>query len=312
MMTMRAAFTAVVMLITFGLCAPAPRADAGERIAVLIGSSEPPFEEALAGFQGYLAKQGIEAEYEIHRFTGDASQAEQAAQKSKKGGARLIFTLGSVGTEAAVKKAPDIPVVACLVLRSDSLARTPNATGVGLEFPLEVQFNWLRTMLPDAETVGVIYNPDENGKRVEAAARIARGLGLTLVAQEARTPQDVPSALNTLSKSVDVLWGLADNLVLSPQIAKHVLLFSFRNSIPFIGPSSAWAKAGALYSLDWDYRDLGVQCGEMALRVLQGAQPSAIPPAAPRKVLYSINLKTARQIKITISEQLAKKARNIY
>ncbi len=309
---MRTAFAAVAMIITLGLCAPAHRAEAGERIAVLIGSSEPPFEEALAGFQGYLAKQGIEAEYETHRFGGDASQAEQAVQKIKKSGARLIFTLGSVGTEAAIKKAPDIPVVACLVLRTDTIRSAPNATGVGLEFPLEVQFSWLQTMLPDAETVGVIYNPDENGKRVEAAARIARGLGLSLVAQEVRTPQDIPSALNTLSKSVDVLWGLADNLVLSPQVAKNVLLFSFRNSIPFIGPSSAWVKAGALYSLDWDYRDLGVQCGEMALQILQGTPPGAIPPVAPRKVLYSINLKTAQQIKITISEQMAKKARNTY
>lgn len=309
---MRTAFAAVAMIITFGLCAPAHRAEAGERIAVLVGSSEPPFEEALAGFQGYLAKQGIEAEYETYRFSGDASQAEQAVQKIKKSGARLIFTLGSVGTEAAIKKAPELPVVACLILRPDIIRSAPNATGVGLEFPLEVQFSWLQAMLPDAETVGVIYNPDENGKRVEAAARIARGLGLSLVAQEVRTPQDIPSALNTLSKSVDVLWGLADNLVLSPQVAKHVLLFSFRNSIPFIGPSSAWVKAGALYSLDWDYRDLGVQCGEMALQILQGTPPGAIPPVAPRKVLYSINLKTAQQIKITISEPMAKKARNIY
>jgi hypothetical protein len=43
-----------------------------------------------------------------------------------------------------------------------------------------------------------------------------------------------------------------------------------------------------------------------------GVPPGDIPPATPCKVLYSVNLKTARQIKITISEQLAKKALNIY
>jgi putative ABC transport system substrate-binding protein len=181
-----------------------------------------------------------------------------------------------------------------------------------LSFPLETQFNWIQKILPDAKTIGVMYNPEENKERIDAALRIAHSRGLTLEAQEVYTLQDVPSALNTLSKSVDVLWGLADNLALSPQIAKNVLLVSFRNSIPFIGPSSAWVRAGALYSLDWDYTDMGAQCGEMALRVLQGTPPSAIPPAAPRKVMYSLNLKTAQQLKITISEQITQKARNTY
>ena len=312
MIPMRRIFAAAVMIVTFGMCLPATGADAGERIAVLVGSSEPPFEETLTGFQRYLSKQGIEAEVEIYRIAGDASQAEQAIQKIRKSGARVILTLGSLSTEAAIRKSPDIPVIACLVLRSDALRNAPNATGVVLEFPLEVQFRWIQTMLPDAKTIGVIYNPDENGKRVEAAGRIARGLGLSLETQEIHSLQDIPAALNDLSRSADVLWGLADNLALSPQIAKHILLFSFRNSIPFIGPSAAWVKAGALYSLDWDYADMGAQCGEMAIKVLRGIPPSEIPPATPRKVLYSVNLKTARQIKITIPEQLEKKALNIY
>jgi putative ABC transport system substrate-binding protein len=304
-------FATAAMIITFGMCLPASGGAAGERIAVLVGSSEPPFEETLTGFQGYLAKQGIEAEFDVYHLAGDASQAEQAIQKIKKSGARMIFTLGSVGMEA-VKKAPEIPVIACLVLRPDAIRSAPNATGVGLEFPLEVQFRWIQTMLPGAKTIGVIYSPDENKKRVDAAERIARSMGMDLEAEEVHSPQDIPAALNNLSRSADVVWGLADNLVLSPQIAKHILLFSFRNSIPFIGPSAAWVKAGALYSLDWDYADMGAQCGEMAIKVLRGVPPGDIPPATPRKVLYSVNLKTARQIKITISEQLAKKALNIY
>lgn len=286
--------------------------EAGERIAVIVSSSEPPFEETLTGFQGYLANQGIEAEFDIYRLAGDASRAAQAVQKIKKSGARVIFSLGSVSTEAATKKITDIPVIACLVLRPDTIRRVPNASGVGLEFPIEVQFRWIQTMLPNAKTIGVIYNPDENRKRIEAAERIARGMGLRLEAQEVHSLQDIPAALNNLSRSADVLWGLADNLVLSPQIAKQLILFAFRNSIPFIGPSAVWVKAGALYSLDWDYTDMGAQCGEMAIKVLRGMLPSDIPPATPRKVLYSVNLKTAQQIKITISDELRKKALNVY
>ena len=75
---------------------------------------------------------------------------------------------------------------------------------------------------------------------------------------------------------------------------------------------SVWVKAGALFSLDWDYRDLGAQCGEMALQVLHGVPPGSIPAAVPRKVLYSVNRNTAQQMKITIPGQFLQGARNVF
>lgn len=313
-------YMTAIRAITLGaaialLCAFGPFVNhsvAGDKIAVLVGSSEPPFEEALAGVQGYLAKQGAAVDYEVYRVKGNADRVAQAVQEIKKSGARLIITLGSVATETVIRDISEIPIVYGLVLRSDIFARAPNATGVALEFSVETQFNWLKTILPDAKNIGVIYNPSENKKRVEHAARVADRLGLHLEAFEVYTQQDIPSALATLSKNVDALWGIADTLTLSPQLAKHILLFAFRNRIPFVGPSGSWVKAGALYSLDWNYRDLGAQCGGMAHQILQGMQPKKIPPATPRKVLYSINLKTAEQIKISIPEDIVQKALNIY
>ncbi len=310
MMGMRAVFASVGMIITFVLCPPAPGADAGEKIAVLVSYQDTPFVEALKGFQDYLHTQGVQADYEVHALQGNASQAREAVQKIKKSDARLVFTLGSLATDAAIREIPDIPVIACLILRADTLKKAPNATGVTLEFPLETQFSWLQRFLPDAGTIGVIYSRDENGKKIETASRIAISLSLKLEAREVRVPQDVPAALDVLSRKADVLWGVPDQLALSPQIAKHILLFSFRNGIPFIGPSSTWVKAGALYALDWDYADLGAQSGAMAQKVLGGTSPSAIPPASPRRVLYSVNLNTARQMKITIPEDLIRGAQS--
>jgi len=77
-------------------------------------------------------------------------------------------------------------------------------------------------------------------------------------------------------------------------------------------PSAAWVKAGALYSLDWDYADLGAQCGEIAARVLQGSPPASIPAAAPRKVQYTLNLYTASQMKLKLSDQMIGGAQQTY
>ncbi len=287
-------------------------ATANEKISLLISSNDAPYKSAVSGFNAYLAKQGIQAGYEVYTLDGDSAKAGPAIQKIKASGSRLIFTLGSLATDAVVKEVADIPVVACLVLRTDNLKNAPNATGIGLEFSFDTQLEWLRRLLPRAKTIGVIYNPEENQKRVENAVRLANKAGLRLEPEEVRTPQDVPAALNNLSKRADVIWGMADNLTLSPTISKNVLLFSFRNNIPYIGPSAAWVKAGALYSLDWDYEDLGAQCAEMAQKILGGAAPANIPAASPRKVLYTLNLFTARQMKITLSNELVRGARQTY
>lgn len=302
-----------VLAVVF-LPVPAGAADGAvsSRIAVLVSSNEAPFTETVAGFRDYLARQGVQAVYDIERLDGDAAKTGPAIQRIKAGGARLVFTVGSAATDAAVKEISTIPIVACLVLRTENLKRSANATGVGLEFPVETQIEWLQRMLPQARSIGVLYNAGENQRTVNAAAEIARKAGLTLEAERVRSPQDVPAALNRLSRRVDVLWGIPDSVMLAPPIAKNMLLFSFRNSIPFVGPSAPWVKAGALYSLDWDYTDLGGQCGELADRILRGAAPASLPAATPRKVQYTLNLVTARQMKLDLSEQLVRGAHQRY
>jgi putative ABC transport system substrate-binding protein len=305
-------FIAAVLLVLTALLFSCGAAMAGEKIALLISSNDAPYKAAVSGFSNYLAKQGVQAGYEVFTLDGDAAKAGPAIQKIRASGCRLIYSLGSLATDAVVNEVEDIPIVACLVLRTDSLKNAPNATGVGLEFSFEAQLEWLQRFLPRARSIGVLYNPEENQKRVEQAARLAKKAGLHLDAQEVRTPQDVPAALNNLSKQADVLWGMVDSLTLSPTIGKNVLLFSFRNNIPYIGPSATWVKAGALYSLDWDYEDLGAQCGEMAQKILGGTEPAAIPPLSPRRVLYTLNLFTARQMKIPLSEELVRGAHQTY
>jgi putative tryptophan/tyrosine transport system substrate-binding protein len=189
---------------------------AADKIAVLVSSKDATFEEALKGFQVRLDKAAMQADYEVHRLDGSVAKAGQAVQAVKTSGARLVLTLGSLATDAAVKEISDIPIVACMVLRADGLKKSPNVTGVGLEFSLQVQTSWLQVLLPKAKTVGVLYNPDENKMRIEAAGRIVQNMGLKLVAQEVRSPHDVPAALEGLAKKVDVLWGMADTVAMTP------------------------------------------------------------------------------------------------
>jgi putative ABC transport system substrate-binding protein len=120
------------------------------------------------------------------------------------------------------------------------------------------------------------------------------------------------TALEGMENSIDVLLGISDSVALTPRTAQKVLLYSFRNRIPFVGLSEAWVKAGALYALDRDYKDIGVQCGEMTLRLLNGAKVAEVPPVAPRKVLYTLNMKSAKRMKLKPESALVAGAVTIY
>lgn len=268
------------------------------RIAAIVSQDAAPYEEVLEGFTSFLQRQGVQAQIDVHALHGDGAAADAVLQRARADGAQLLFTLGSLGTQAAVHQVQDTPIVAGLVLKTEDLGHAANATGVVLEFPVEIELRWMQRLLPGQRNVGVLFNPAENQVRIDEAARAARDMGLHLHARKVETPQDLPGALDSLNKRADVLWGVADHVVLNPQTVKPILLFSLHNRIPFVGLSATWVKAGALYALDRDYADIGKQCGEMALKILQGAAPRSVPPAPPRKVLYSVNMKTARILKL--------------
>jgi putative tryptophan/tyrosine transport system substrate-binding protein len=287
-------------------------ADSGP-ILMVTSQETNPYKEVLTGFRQYFAnRNGTTALLEEHSLQGDARKAEQIFKNAKARRVQLILTVGSLATQTALQEAEGIPTIASLILNADELKKSTNATGVVLDFPLETQLQWLRKIMPQSKSVGVLFNPRENRAKIDAATKVAQSLGLTLLTSEVETPQALPEALENLVRRAEILWGITDQTVLSPQTAEPILLFSFRNRIPFTGLSASWAKAGALYALDRDYKDIGMQCGEIAAKILQGTAANTIPPQPPRKVFYALNLKTAEHMKLTIPETLVEGAQQVF
>ncbi len=280
-----------------------------ETVLVVSSYDTEPYREALEGFRRELEarRDGVQVALCAMGGREDASLVDRAVAAAAP---RLIFSLGSLATRAATRQ-KSVPVVYAMVLRGEEFAGTSNATGVFLEFPAEESLKWVRKILPGRDKVGVVFDPAENRSAVEALRRAAKAAKLDLHAEAVDGPSSLPSALENVSRRVDVLLGVADSMVLSPKTAKEILLFSYRNRIPFVGLSNAWVKAGALYALDRDYADLGAQAAEMAAAVLRGAPVAGLPPSPPRKLVYDLNLKTARHLRLEIPAQWIAQAREV-
>jgi putative tryptophan/tyrosine transport system substrate-binding protein len=286
-------------------------ADAVPHLVLVLSHEAPPYAEAAGGFVSELRRLGVRHSEERIALRGDA-----AAGRARLGGLRrdrvgLVLALGSLACRSALERR-DLPIVAGLIVSSTELGRAPNATGVELEIPLSTQLRFLRRMLPEPGTIGLLYDPAQNNGRAQRAREVARSLGLELDARPVQTASALPQALGELGSRIAVLWGLSDTVVFTPETAKQLLLFSFRNRIPLIGPSAPWAKAGALYALDWDYADLGRQCAAMAAQILKGRPPRSIPVEGPRRILHVVNTRTAAHMKLEIPDELLQSARQRY
>lgn len=289
----------------------AARGDARAPILVVTSRDDGPYEGVVAGIREVVGGDAGGRELLVHSMQRDADGGRTLLTARRHGSAPLV-TVGSRATRAALEAPGNAPVIACMVVDAKDLRGDENATGVLLEFPIETQLEWIRRFAPKIQTIGVLYNPAENQERIEEAKRAARELGMRLAPREVRRPQDLPDALDSLAREADLLWGLTDQTVLSHKTAQAILLFSFRQRMPFTGLSSSWVKAGALYALDRDYEDLGAQCGEMVLQVLDGRKPKSLPPAIPRKVTYALNLRTAEHLKLDLSPELIDGAAEVF
>ncbi len=308
----------IVSSLIFAICVAVAvpnttaRGDEHAPIVVVTSRDDGPYETVVSGILEAMEGNDDQRVLRVHSLQSENDNATRAIFEAKKDPSAPIVTVGSSATRVALEAPGNAPVIACMVFDAQDLKEQKGATGVLLEFPIATQLEWIHRFSPKSQSIGVLYNPAENQGRIEEARRAARKLGLRLVAREVRRPQDLPDALDSLAREADLLWGLTDHTVLSRQTAQAILLFSFRNRIPFTGLSASWVKAGALYALDRDYGDLGAQCGEMAMEVLKGRSVNTLPPAIPRKVVYAINLRTAEHLKLNLSRELIDGAAEVF
>ena len=79
-----------------------------------------------------------------------------------------------------------------------------------------------------------------------------------------------------------------------------------------MGFSKYVVESGALFALDFDYKAVGRQAGEIANKILSGIRPSAIEVTTADVIWFHYNEKTAERINITIPEELAAVAKEVY
>jgi len=153
-------------------------------------------------------------------------------------------------------------------------------------------------------TIGQQHLAEQRFKAAEAAAK---GLGLRLQFVGAKSAEDLESVINSAKRAgVQALLAHPSSFVVTNR--GRIIELAIKNRLPVIYGSRDHAEAGALMSYGPDLVDNYRRAATYVDKILKGAKPGDLPVEQPMKFELVINLKTAKQIGLTIPPNVLARA----
>lgn len=220
---------------------------------------------------------------------------------------------------SAAKKA-DIPVIYTAVtdpvkaeLASSDGAPVGEITGTSDKLPVTEQLQMIRTVLPDAKKIGIMYSTSEVNSQstIEEYKAAAPEYGFEIVESGISSAADIPLAADQLVQKVDCINNLTDNTVVSS--LQVILDAANKKKIPVFGSEVEQVKVGCMASEGLDYIELGKQTGHMAAKVLKGeAKASEMNFEIIKEASFYGNNKVAENLGIALPEELTESAAEMF
>ena len=194
-----------------------------------------------------------------------------------------------------------------------SLARPGgNITGLSVISP-ELggkRLELLREVAPRLSRVAFIWNPDIPGATLEykEVQGASHSLRLQLQFLEVRRSDDLQNAFSAVTK------GRAEALILAwpnPVLFSNrdqLTSFAQKNRLPAIYAQKGFVDAGGVMSYGPNLADLYRRAATYVHKILKGAKPADLPVEQPTKFELVINLKSAKQINLTIPPNVLARA----
>lgn len=215
----------------------------------------------------------------------------------------LVLAIG-IDALNKVKSIKDLPIVYIMVLNPQlGTSDHANITGISMIISPETQLSMIKRFMPDAKSVGLLYDASRMDDFVTKARRTAVSEGIRLVASEVRSPKDLPEQLKNMGENIDLFWMLPDVTVVTPETVEFILLSLIEKKIPVVTFSDKYLKIGAAVSLMIDAFDIGKQAWEMTEKVLAGAEIKKIEKRFARKSIVSVNRDIANKLGISVSDK---------
>ena len=284
-----------------------------------------PYKAVVDGLRDGLSQSGLEEGkhfvLEIRDAKGDLKAVEEAARNFEREKANLIYAVTTTTVTAVKNSTSKSPIV--FAVGSDPVASglvqsfgRPGGRLTGVQFSTTdltgKRLEILKEMLPKLGRVIVIYNPN-NPFAVEAAGlarKAGKQFGVQLVERHAMSVEELRQRVGALkAKEADAYFYISDAMVASH--AQLVIDTAMSKKLPTMFSEQSLVAMGGLASYGQNFHETGRLSAKYVQKIMTGTPPGDLRVEVVDKFELVINLKTAKEIGLTIPPNLLVRAEKV-
>lgn len=276
----------LALAATVAISLPAQAEDVTVAVTAIV--EHPALDAARDGVKEALEaagyKEGENLKFIYESAQGNPATAAQIARQFIGEDPTVIVPISTPSAQAVVSATKDIPVVFTAVsdplgaqLVTDMDKPGGNVTGLSDLSPVAEHLALIKEILPNAKTIGFLYNSGEaNSVSLLAVLKAeAEKAGLTVVESAATKSAEVQGAARALVGRADAIYVPTDNTIISA--LEGAVSVAEEAKLPLFTADTDSVSRGAIAALGFNYKDVGKQTGEIVVRILKVKTPAISP-----------------------------------
>lgn len=282
-------------------------------------------DEAREGFidglaeAGYVDGENITINYQ--NASNEVANCQQICELFANSDIDIVLAIATNAAQAAVNQFQEsnIPVLFTAVtdpvdagLVDSNEAPGKNVTGTSDMPVIADQIAVIKEVLPDAQTLAVLYTSSESNSEIQAneAKAAAEALGMKVIVSTSSSTNDIPQVISSVVGQADAIYIPSDNAFAGAMATVNAS--AVENQIPVFCAVEAMIEEGGVATTAIDYYELGKQTAAQAVRILNGENASDIAVETQKDCALIVNNTFAKNVGIELSEEILDKAVTIY
>ena len=259
---------------------------------------------------GYVDGENITIDYQ--NAQGEQANCVTIADKLVADQCDLVLAIATPAAQAMANATTEIPILVTAVtdpadakLVESNEHPGGNVTGTSDMNPVAEQMNLLKTLVPDAQTVGFLYNSAEaNSKlQVDMAREAAEGMGLECIDFTVSSANEIQQVVESAVSRVDAFYAPTDNVIANGMAT--VSMITEPAGIPVICGEEGQVQNGGTATYGISYYNLGKLTAAQAVDILEGKSvPADMPIQYLTDCVLSINEESCEKMGLAIPQEL--------
>lgn len=311
---MKTAAVAAMVSAALTGCGEDKKAEAPKTIGIVQLVEHDALDAANRGITDALKERGVTMEIDRQNAQADQSNLRNIAQRFVSHNYPLIFAIATPAAQTVANATSTTPIVATAVtdfavakLVKDNNKPGTNVTGSSDMNPIAAQTELLLKLVPNAKTVGTVYNSSEINSQlqIDILRKELEKHGVALAEATISSVNDIQQAAQSLVGKVDVMYVPTDNVVASSMPTLYRVTQAAKLAV--VAGEAGMVRSGATATVAVDYYNLGKIAGNMGADILEGkAKPQDMPIRYQTEFKVVLNEPVVKELGLTVPEDVAK------